>query len=103
MGKINITDGYNYNSATDEMIDYEEITEIGNANPTSRVLEGSSDHGYEQEWVAPCRLSDGRTGMAVYLFTLLDLLDDEGESCDTADYPWDEDHLHRVKLDINQD
>ena len=98
MGKINVTLGNNFNSATDELVHYHSIDITGNAEPTSRLLSGSYDAGYVQEWIAPCMLEDGREGEAVYLFDDEDIVWSDGEPRETEDYPWDEEHLHRIKL-----
>ena len=99
MGKlIRITNGLNYNRFTDETVDIDTVNTTGNAEPTSRVLEGSSDHGYAQEWTAPCTLPDGRKGLIVYLFTEEEVVDYTGESREAEDYPWDDNHIRRIKL-----
>lgn len=96
---VHLTNGNNFNSAPDELIDIATVTPKGNAEPTSRVLDGSSDHGYAQEWVEDCTLADGRTGQIVYLFAEDDLMDDDGEPIEEAEnLPFDDDHIHRIKL-----
>lgn len=80
----------------DGMIDISTITITGQAEPTSRCLDGSSDAGYAQEWVEPGQLPDGTTCSVVYLF------DDEDVAAagdDESSLPWDEDHIARVRLD----
>jgi hypothetical protein len=83
---------YNHDSATAERVDPSLVTSTGNAEPTSRVLEGSGDHGYAQEWAEPAQLPDGRKCLRMYLFTE-DEIADEPE-----DYPWDDEHVARIKL-----
>ena len=57
--------------------------------PTSRVLDGSSDHGYSQEWVGYGTV-DGIPVKAVYLFDEDDICDEDGEEYEEADmYPWE--------------
>lgn len=75
---------------TDEYAPFPAIRSTGNAESTSRVLDGSADHGYAQEWLEPATLEDGRKGSIVYLFRDEDLLDPEGEEIVEAEnYPWD--------------
>ena len=66
-------------------VDYEDIIIDGDgAQPTSRVLDGSSDHGYAQEWVE-YGTYQGRRVKVIYLFDDDDILDiDEAENL-----PWD--------------
>jgi len=99
MGKLVHITTVNSNRFTDEMIDIDEVITFGNAEPTSRVLDGSSDHGYAQEWTEDCNLPDGRKGQVVYLFSDEDLLDKDGEPIeDVADLPFDNDHVRRIRL-----
>jgi hypothetical protein len=94
---VNVT-WYNYAAHGTEMIDAAEVKATGNAFPTSRVLNGSSDHGYEQEWFEPAVLPDGRSCYRVYLFDEGDITDDNGDPIDAEDYPWDDQHVRRIKL-----
>ncbi|MBU1039808.1 MAG: hypothetical protein KKF77_01755 [Proteobacteria bacterium] len=79
--------------------DFALFASSGNAEPTSRVLEGSNDHGYAEEWVErgtyngePCRL--------VYLFDDADICDADGNPLEEADsYPWDVEHMARIIMD----
>jgi hypothetical protein len=89
----------NTDRADDEMIDFDKITSTGNAEPTSRVLDGSQDHGYAEEWSEPGILPDGRTGQIMYLFDDDDITDGDGNPLEEAeDYPWDEEHVRRFVL-----
>jgi hypothetical protein len=89
---------YNHSQAGSELIDPALVPRTGNAQPTSRVLEGSSDHGYAQEWAEPAVLTDGRKCERIYLFTADEIVDDAGEPLEAEDYPWDDDHVRRIRL-----
>ena len=81
-------------------IEYSEIRDIENAEPTSRVLDGSYDHGFAEEWSAPAKLfGTDAVGTVIYLFTESDITDDDGEPLDAEFYPWDEEHTARVIVD----
>lgn len=80
----------------DETIDPSLAESTGEAYPTDRVLDGSRDHGYSQEWAEPCRLPGGRTGTRIYLFTEADV-EAAGEHADML--PWDDEHVARIRLD----
>ena len=71
-------------------VNYEDIITDGDgAQPTSRVLDGSSDHGYAQEWVE-CGTYQGRQVKVVYLFDDDDIRDADGNEIEEAEnYPWD--------------
>lgn len=62
---------------------------------TGRVLDGSSDHGYAEEWQVTGVLlvnNESRQAKATYLFT-------EQEAAQDADcYPWDHNHVARFIL-----
>jgi hypothetical protein len=97
MTTLHITHGLNYNSPTDETIDVTLITLYGEPFATGRPLDGPQDVGYEQEWAHPCTLRDGRGGYAMFLFDDSDLTY-KGEPIELEYYPWDIDHVHRIKL-----
>ena len=85
--------------ATGEVVDLSTITSSGNAEPTSRVLDGSSDHGYDQEWLEPATLADGRECSLVYLLDNEDFEDENGEAYDDlGNVDW-LGHLVRVRLE----
>lgn len=63
------------------------------AEPTSRLLAGSEDHGYAEEWQEPAVLPDGRKCYRMYLFDAEDIADKDPEF-----YPWDDDHVRRIIL-----
>lgn len=66
-----------------------------NAEPSSRVLDGSIDHGYDEEWLEPGTVVvDGKSRQAVRVF----LFDDFDIAEQAEDYPWDADHCARILL-----
>ena len=79
------------------MIDPAELVSTGNAHPSGRVLDGSEDHGYAEEWLEPCTYR-GMDCMAVYLFD-----EDEVDHEDAGGYPWDAKHIARVYLDDGEE
>lgn len=85
---------YRGTSKVQAMIDPAELVSTGNAQPSGRVLDGSEDHGYAEEWLEPCTYR-GMDCMAVYLF-------DEDE-VDAGDYTWDAKHIARVYLDDGEE
>jgi hypothetical protein len=77
------------------VVAFDAFESLGNAYPTSRLLDGSSDHGFAEEWAEPgCVLINGelRPAQAIYLFTA-----DEINS-DANRYPWDAAHVARILL-----
>lgn len=76
-----------------ETIDAAKVESTGNAEPTSRVLNGSEDSGYAEEWQEPAVMPDGRKCLRSYLFTAEETTDLEAEN-----YPWDDDHVKRIIL-----
>jgi len=64
----------------------------GQAYATGRVLAGTDDHGFEQEWAEKGILVDGRKAEAIYLFEAGDC---DGEELDS--YPWSK-RLARFRL-----
>src|SRR5690554_2252870 len=79
-----------------EQIDAAMAKPTGDAQPTSRDLESSSDSGYAEEWAEPCVLPDGRTGHRIYLF---DAAEVERAGDDPSNLPWDDAHVARIRLD----
>lgn len=69
-----------------------------NAQPTSRLLDGSEDHGYSEEWAEPATMPDGRKCHRMYLFDEDDISDDNGDPLDPESYPWDNNHVKRIIL-----
>lgn len=76
-------------------VEFGDFRPSGNAFPTSRVLEGSVDHGVAEEWAEPGSIildGESRPAQRCYLF-------DADEVCDEAeDYPWDAEHCARILL-----
>lgn len=68
------------------------------AYPTNRVLDGSSDHGWAEEWTEAATLPDGRECYRVYLFDTADLAAADGNP---ENYPWGDDHVRRIVLADN--
>jgi hypothetical protein len=76
-----------------ERINPNRVKATGQAVPTGRLLDGSSDYGYAEEWQEPATMPDGRKCRITYLF-------DDGDICDDVDnYPFDADHVARIVLD----
>lgn len=76
-------------------VSFADFESSGNAQPTSRMLDGSLDHGFAQEWIEPGHITiDGerRPARLVYLFSDADCRDE------AADYPWDAAHAARILL-----
>ena len=96
MQTVNVTP-YNYDHGT-EYVHAGQAVPTGNAEPTSRVLNGSSDHGAAEEWLEPAVLPDGRKCYRVYLFDESDITDDEGNPLDAENYPWSDEQVKRIKL-----
>ena len=67
------------------LVDYKEIRQ---AEPTSRVLSGSSDHGYDAEYIGYGNIH-GIPVKVVYLLTDDDMCCEGGEPYDDqGDYDW---------------
>jgi len=80
-------------------VEYDDCESLGNAEPTSRLLNGTSDFWADEEWVEPVKLPDGRTGERYYLFDkeTVDTCCDSGNG--PEDYPWDLEHCTKIILD----
>jgi hypothetical protein len=89
---------YDNSTPTGETVDLSTITPNGNAFCSGRVLDGSSDHGYGQEWLESATLADGRECSLVYLLDNEDFEDENGEVYDDLSYVDWENHLVRVRL-----
>ena len=89
---------YNHSDKANELIDPSRVTPTGNAEPTSRLLDGSEDHRYAEEWAEPATLPSGEKCYRMYLFRADEITSDDGEPMDPEDYPWDDDHVMRIKL-----
>lgn len=98
MSTINLFHG-NYGGRNPDAIgDISKYSATGNAEPTSRVLDGSDDHGAAEEWAEP-GLYDGKPCRAIYLFDDEDITDLEGDPLQEEDYPWNTAHMARIILD----
>jgi len=42
-------------------------------------------------------LPDGRTCQRMYLFAANEIIGDDGEPLEAEDYPWDDEHVMRIK------
>lgn len=83
----------NGSSAT---VDLDTVVMSGDAEPTSRVLDGSQDHGYAEEWAESGTLQDGTKVKVMYLFDDEDICDEDGYPVEAEYYPWDSRHVRRV-------
>jgi len=92
--------GYsNSSSPSDEMVDIAMIESTGeNAEPTSRLLDGSEDHGYAEEWQEPAAMPNGDRCLKMYLFASDEITNEDGEPLQPEDYPWDDEHVRRVVI-----
>ena len=71
-------------------IDSSKIAMIGQALPTGRLLDGSSDHGAYAEYTQPCTLLDGTDATAVYILQDEHVQGSDGEIMeDESQYDWD--------------
>jgi len=75
-------------------IDPSRVEATDQAQPTGRVLEGSLDDVYAEEWSEPAVLPDGRKCERIYLFSA-----DEVEVDEADQLPWDDEHVARIELD----
>ncbi len=62
--------------------------ETSQAEPTSRVLDGSADHGYAAEYVGHGQV-DGVPVKAIYLLKDEDMYNDDVPHDDEGQYDWD--------------
>lgn len=83
----------NTSSPHNASIDPALVIATGQAEPTSRVLDGSEDSQYAQEWLEPAMLPDGRQCFRAYLFSAEDI-----DGVEAGDYPWDNNHVERIIL-----
>lgn len=89
---------YNHSDKSSAVIDPALVVPTGNAEPSSRLLNGSEDHGYAEEWLEPAVLPDGRECSRVYLFSAGDIVSDDGEPLEAEDYPFDDAHVVRIRV-----
>lgn len=77
------------------MVSFNDFNSTGNAEPTSRVLDGSIDHGYAEEWAENGYIIlDGEKRQV----TLIYLFEENEISDEPENYPWDEKHAARLLL-----
>lgn len=81
-----------------ESIDPSLVEATGNAEPTSRLLDGSQDHGFAEEWAESAVMPDGRKCSRIYLFESSEIVNDDGEPLEAENYPWDDAHVARILL-----
>jgi len=97
--------GYdNTSDPKNEKIDPSLLKNTGeNAELTGRLLDGSEDHGFAEEWKEPAILPDGRNCYRVYLFTAEEVSEANDEdnyaNPGAENYPWDDAHVRRIVLD----
>jgi len=75
----------------------ESFESLGNAEPTSRLLEGSSDSWADQEWSEPVKIN-GQECTIYYLFSEEDMQDEDGEPLQDEDYPFDQEHVSYAEI-----
>lgn len=88
----------NTSNPANELVEPSLTNGTGNAEPTSRVLDGSEDHGYAEEWAEPAVLPDGRKCSRMYLFDADEIVNDDGVPLEAENYPWDDAHVARILL-----
>lgn len=79
----------------------ERYSEKCQAEPTSRLLEGSRDHGYAVEYVGYGTI-DNVPVKAIYLLDDQDMSDIYGEHEDASNYDWDQ-ALNNGRIIVNVD
>lgn len=90
-------DGANFDSSEALKIAlFGKIETEGNAEPTSRMLEGSGDAWAAEEWIEYGQL-EGQEYSIYYLFSEKDITWDDGSAREAEDYPWDVDHVSKVE------
>lgn len=68
--------------------DFDDFTTERNAEPTSRVLDGSRDHGWDQEWAVDGTIFLNGEHVDARMIFLFDAGDVESE--DASEWPWQE-------------
>ena len=99
--RVTVPVGFNNSdSGAKERVNPARVKPTGkSAVPTSRLLDGSDDHGYAQEWQEEAKMPDGRKCMRMYLFTQADMADSDGNEYEDAEnLPWDDEHVARIIL-----
>jgi len=78
-------------------VTFDELERRGNAEPTSRLLDGSEDHWASEEWEQPSSVR-GQLCTIYYLFDADDIVDADDEPLEADRYPWDAEHISWVEL-----
>jgi hypothetical protein len=94
MTSIYLTDAGNNNPVGHADVAKWQPSPGGQAEPTGRVLSGSSDSWAAEEW-AESGLYDGQRAARIYLFTAVEV---EAAGDDASNLPWDDEHTARIKL-----
>jgi hypothetical protein len=93
---------YNFPEKDTEQIDPSLVNATGQPQPTARVLDGSDDHGFAEEWQEPAVMPDGRKCYRIYLFNEDEIKDDDGELLEADEYPFDHEHVQRIVLNEDE-
>ena len=88
---------YSNQTTEQEVNEYNLIIE-GNAEPTSRLLEGSTSSWAAEEWVQDGKLN-GVDCRVLYLFKAEEITNSDGDSLEAEFYPWDFDHISWVDVE----
>ena len=79
--------------------DFNLFVSLDNAEMTGRILEGTDDHGYAEEW-SERGTYNGEPCTLIYLFDNDDICDANGNELEETDqYPWDLEHMARIIMD----
>jgi hypothetical protein len=97
MRKVQVSH-YNYREKDTEQIDPSLVAATEQAQPTARILDGSDDNGFAEEWQEPAVMPDGRKCYRVYLFNKDEITDEDGELLEADQYPFDHEHVRRIVL-----
>jgi hypothetical protein len=73
-----------------------------NAEPTFRMLSGSRDHGYAEEWQQRCETQYG-IGIAYFLigYDEVAIAQDRCPDNPAEEYPWDADHCDHIEVVVD--
>lgn len=90
-----------YNEGSNESIDmpFSAFESTDNVEPTSRLLEGSSDSWAVEEWAEPCECGKIKATM-YYLFSSDEIAEAVERNPDNPaeEYPWDAEHCSRCVI-----
>ena len=79
--------------------DFNLFVSTDNAEMTGRILEGTADHGYAEEW-SERGTYNGEPCTLIYLFDNDDICDADGNPWELPEYyPWDLEHMARIIMD----